>query len=129
MLSPVAAEGTELETIPAVRLGEGVVGKSALSGENFINPAPSDDPAALREAPLVVIALKIKEQVIGVVTIYSLLQQKKSFSSVDHELFTLLAGHAATAIFSSRLYSESRRKLSTYKNFVDLLSKPEGKEK
>jgi hypothetical protein len=128
LLAPVAAEGIDAESIPSVKLGEGAVGRAAIEGENYINPSPSSDPRQLLETPLVVIGLKIKEQVIGVVTIYSLLQQKKSFSSVDHELFTLLGGHAATAIFSSRLYSESRRKLSTYKNFVDLLSKPEDKE-
>ena len=33
------------------------------------------------------------------ICIYRFLQQKKQFAAVDHELFTLLAGHAATAIF------------------------------
>ncbi len=123
-LSAVASEGLEAGTIPPARLGEGVVGSTALTEENFINPSPSSDRAALLKEPLVVIPLRIKDQVIGVITIYGLLEQKAAFNAVDHELFTLLAGHAATAIFSSRLYSESRRKLSTYKNFVDLLSKP-----
>ena len=48
---------------------------------------------------------------------------KKAFADVDYELFTLLAGHAATAIFSSRLYSDSERKLSTIQGFLDLLTK------
>jgi len=128
-LSPVAAEGLDPEKVPPVRLGDGVVGGTAVGEENFINKEPSDDFEALLRTPLVCIPLKIKEQIIGVITLYRLLQQKKSFSPVDHELFTLLAGHAATAIFSSRLYSESRRKLSTYKNFVDLLSKPGERER
>jgi len=128
LLSPVASEGIDIEAVPSARLGEGVVGQAAVSGENFINPAPSADRKDLLQTPLVCISLRIKDQPIGVVTIYGLLQQKKAFSPVDHELFTLLAGHAATAIFSSRLYSESRRKLSTYKNFVDLLSKPGERE-
>jgi hypothetical protein len=55
--------------------------------------------------------------------IYSLLTQKDRFTSVDYELFSLLAGHAATAVFSSRLYSESERKLSTIQGFIDLLTK------
>jgi len=49
--------------------------------------------------------------------------QKSKFAEVDYELFTLLAGHAATAIFSSKLYSESERKLSTIQGFLDLLTK------
>ena len=40
---------------------------------------------------------------------------------MDHELFTLLAGHAATAIFSSKLYSTSERKLITLQGFLDML--------
>ena len=75
------------------------------------------------EKPIVCIPLKIKEQVIGVITIYKLLVQKDEFTSVDYELFTLLAGHAATAVFSSRLYSDSERKLSTIQGFIDLLTK------
>ena len=60
---------------------------------------------------------------IGAIAIYSLLQQKVGFSALDHELFTLLAGHAATAIFASELYSQSERKLSTIKGFIELLTK------
>jgi hypothetical protein len=55
--------------------------------------------------------------------IYRLLQQKDGFSALDNELFTLLAGHAATAIFASRLYAQSERKLSTIQGFIDLLTK------
>ena len=35
---------------------------------------------------------------------------------------TLLAAHAATAIFSSKLYSQSERKLNTIQSFLDLLT-------
>jgi len=52
-----------------------------------------------------------------------LLVQKKKFEPIDYELFTLLAGHAATAIFSSDLYSRSERRLSTIQGFIELLSK------
>ena len=72
--------------------------------------------------PLVCIPLNIKNDVIGVLVLFRLLQQKESFAPVDFELFTLLAGHAATAIFSSRLFTESKRKLSTFRGFLDLLS-------
>jgi hypothetical protein len=38
-------------------------------------------------------------------------------------LFGMLAGHAATALYSSNLYSHSERKLSTIQSFLDLLKK------
>ena len=54
--------------------------------------------------------------------IYKLLQQKDSFSAVDYELFSLLAGQAATAIFAAKLYSQSERKLTTIQSFLELLT-------
>jgi hypothetical protein len=71
--------------------------------------------------PIAVIPLKIKDSVIGVISINKLLVQKTRFTPMDFELFTLLAGHAATAIFSAKLYSASERKLTTLQGFLDLL--------
>lgn len=121
-IQAVATEGVEREAIPHVRLGKGVIGEVAQSGESHffsdVNAYQCDFAT-----PMVCIPLKIKEHVIGVLSIYKLLIQKNEFVPVDYELFTLLAGHAATAIFSSRLYSDSERKLSTIQGFIDLLTK------
>lgn len=122
VLSTVVAEGMTEVDLPPVRLGEGLVGTVASTGEShFI-----EDPARYErdpDRPMVCIPLKIKDHVIGVIVIYRLLVQKRSFAQVDYELFTLLAGHAATAIFSSRLYCDSERKLSTMQGFINLLTR------
>ena len=68
------------------------------------------------------IPLGVDGRPVGAIVIYKLLQQKDGFSALDNELFTLLAGHAATAIFASRLYAQSERKLSTIQGFIDLLT-------
>ena len=121
-LEPVACEGLELGQLPSVGVGQGIIGASVKSGENyFIDTMEEYQRDFLK--PMVCIPLKIKEHVIGVIVIYKLLTQKDQFTNVDYELFSLLAGHAATAIFSSRLYSESERKLSTIQGFIDLLTK------
>ena len=52
-----------------------------------------------------------------------LLQQKDGFSALDHELFSVMGGHASTALFAARLYSQSERKLNTIQGFIDLLTK------
>jgi nitrate/nitrite-specific signal transduction histidine kinase len=118
----VAQEGMGPEARASVKLGEGVIGSAAKAGESFYR---SGDPTDLKSVdylnPLVVIPLKIKEHVIGVIVIYKLLVQKGAFTPVDYELFTMLAGHAATALFSSKLYSQSERKLTTIQSFLDLL--------
>lgn len=122
-LTAVATEGVEREEIPLIKIGVGIIGSAAKSGENYfveeIKPFDKFEPLN----PIVCIPLKIKEHVIGVIAIYKLLQQKPKFSELDYELFSLLAGHAATAIFSSKLYSESERKLSTIQGFINLLTK------
>ncbi|MBI5286149.1 MAG: GAF domain-containing protein [Deltaproteobacteria bacterium] len=122
-LSAMATEGVEKEEIPPVRIGDGVIGKVAKEGESyFIGEIPTFN-GFNPSRPIACIPLKIKEHVLGAIAIYKLLQQKSKFTELDHELFTLLAGHAATAIFSSKLYSESERKLSTIQGFIELLTK------
>ncbi len=105
----------------AVQLGQGKIGTSAASGENYFADNVASKVATPFDEPLAVIPLKIKETVIGVISINKLLVQKSAFTPMDYELFTLLAGHAATAIFSSKLYSLSARKLTTLQGFLDIM--------
>jgi nitrate/nitrite-specific signal transduction histidine kinase len=115
-----ASEGQDVpvKTLP---IGEGPLGKAAKTGENvFADRVAVKDPTPF-EQPIAVIPLKIKDSVIGIISINKLLVQKTAFTTMDHELFTLLAGHAATAIFSAKLYSTSERKLITLQGFLDML--------
>jgi nitrate/nitrite-specific signal transduction histidine kinase len=120
-LVPVASEGIDLAEAPKVKIGEGIIGRVAREGESFFAEDLTDAGGYNPYEPVVCIPLKIKEHVIGVLSIYKLFTQKTGFSNVDYELFNLLAGHAATAIFSSRLYTQSERKLTTIQSFLDLL--------
>jgi transcriptional regulator with GAF, ATPase, and Fis domain len=124
-LRAIASEGEDV--LPAVerisiRLGEGLLGETAKSGESYYINDDFEADSITIERPLAAIPLKIKEHVIGLVAIYKLLQQKDTFTAVDYELFSLLAAHAATAIFASKLYSQSERKLNTIQSFLDLLT-------
>ncbi|PLX72162.1 MAG: diguanylate phosphodiesterase [Desulfuromonas sp.] len=121
-LAAVASEGLQNSDLPTFELGEGIIGEMAKTGENYFIDELEGYERDFHH-PLVCIPLKIKEHVIGVIVIYKLLVQKEKFTDVDYELFTLLAGHAATAIFSSKLYTESERKLSTIQGFIDLMTK------
>jgi transcriptional regulator with GAF, ATPase, and Fis domain len=124
-LKALGHEGTDIfpgmENL-VVKVGDGTIGGVVKTGESyFVNQSPADARVDLHN-PLAAVPLKIKEHVIGALVIYSLLKQKSSFSAVDYELFNLLAGQAATAIFASKLYSQSERKLSTIQSFLDLLT-------
>ncbi len=122
-LTPVAAEGDDVRECPKLLVAEGFVGASVESGEVAIgNPSEEGRPPSQGGEPVVSIPLLVDERPVGAIVIYKLLQQKDGFSALDNELFTLLAGHAASAIFASRLYAQSERKLSTIQGFIDLLT-------
>jgi nitrate/nitrite-specific signal transduction histidine kinase len=114
------SEGQE-SPVTTLAIGEGPIGRVAKSGENvFADKVAHAEPTPF-DQPIAIIPLKIKDSVIGVISINKLLIQKTAFTTMDHELFTLLAGHAATAIFSAKLYSTSARKLTTLQGFLDML--------
>ncbi|MEK6409250.1 MAG: GAF domain-containing protein [Acidobacteriota bacterium] len=102
-----------------VTLGEGIEGVVALTGEPYFSEGEGDGPRAC-------VPLKIKERVVGLITIYQLLSHKKGLTELDHQLMELLAGHAASALISSRLYSMADRKLRTIEGFMSLLRVPQG---
>lgn len=104
-----------------IPLGDGPIGTAAKTGESYFSDTVARRDASDFEDPIAVIPLKIKDSVIGVISINKLLVQKTEFTTMDFELFTLLAGHAATAIFSAKLYSASARKLTTLQGFLDML--------
>jgi nitrate/nitrite-specific signal transduction histidine kinase len=86
-----------------IPLGEGVIGRVGQTGDSFFgegNGGEDDDLTAC-------IALKVDGRVTGAITVFSLLPQKKRLESVDHELFELLATHAATAIYCTTLHARS----------------------
>jgi regulator of replication initiation timing len=118
-LEAVASEGLELSRFPKVRIGAGVVGSAMASGE-----ATCWDTTGSRDLsqPIVCVPLSVHDRTIGGIVIFKLLQQKDGFSPLDHELFNMLGGHAATSLFAARLYSQSERKLNTIQGFIDLLT-------
>jgi putative methionine-R-sulfoxide reductase with GAF domain len=115
-----ASEGQQ-PPVASLALGAGVIGIAAQSGENYFAEQVAQREATAFDQPIAVVPLKIKDSTIGVISINKLLVQKQAFTTMDYELFTLLAGHAATAIFSAKLYSTSTRKLTTLQGFLDLL--------
>ena len=121
-LECVAHEGLAEKERRAIIVGQGLQGKVAALGESYyITDEAKQRKAEKAGEPLACIPLKIRDRLIGVISIYRLLRQKDGFTSIDFKLFDLLAGHAATALYSSRLYALSERKLKTVRSFLDLL--------
>lgn len=68
------------------------------SGEARLAPAGAAGPAAC-------VPLAVDGRVTGALAVYTLLPQKPGFEAFDHELFGLLATHAATALYAARLHA------------------------
>ena len=118
-LGVAASEGSRLDDFPNPQDG-GVISSALESAEPMCwDPK---QPTNL-EQPIVCIPLLVQERPIGLIAIFGLLQQKDGFSALDHELFSVLGGHSATALFAARLYSQPERKLNTIQGFIDLLTK------
>ena len=122
IMEPVKAEGVPIDALPSVRIGEGVIGKVAKTGDTYYRESADKPLSEDYKNPLVCLPLKIKDEIIGVIVVYRLLAQKAKLVKVDYDLFSLLAAHAATAIFSAKLYGDSIRKQATIKGFLDLLT-------
>lgn len=96
-LHPLFSEGQPLSEVPPVKVGEGPIGK-----------AVAENTLALREGtggegPRAIVPLSTLESKVGALVIDELLVQKATFSNVDHELFTLLGAHGATALIGGLL--------------------------
>jgi GAF domain-containing protein len=119
-LDVAVSEGAETSEFPSCSKPGGIIAKS-LETEEPLCGDPTQ-PQNLEE-PIVCIPLIVQNRPIGLIGIFGLLQQKNGFSALDHELFSVMGGHASTALFAARLYSQSERKLNTIQGFIDLLTK------
>jgi K+-sensing histidine kinase KdpD len=99
ILTPVACEGRPLDAFPTLLIGQGVIGQAVANATVYVAEAQAN---VGDDAPVVVIPLHVRGSALGVIALYKLLDQKASLSELDHQLFDLLASHAATALVCSR---------------------------
>ena len=103
-LSLVASLGVEPGPFRMVPLGRGVIGRCARTGQMYL--AGRDDDAGLRpeeRAMSACIPLHYDGRLLGAVAIFRLLPQKSGLVALDHELFELIATHAARALYCTEL--------------------------
>jgi hypothetical protein len=111
-LLPIAAEGVDIVALPAVE----VRGASNGSVESIIErvyltgvPHIADGDGA--SAPAACIPLQLEDRIVGVIVVYTLLEHKKRFVTVDRELFKLLGAHAGGALVAAELWREADSRL------------------
>lgn len=119
-LVPIASDGIALSRLPRLAIAPGtraeedrgstdtvgrLVERVFMTGVAFIEEgelsgAPRDRPAAC-------VPMRIDDTVVGVIVIYSLLDQKPQFIPVDYALFKMLGAHAATALMGALLFADT----------------------
>jgi GAF domain-containing protein len=96
-------------------------------GDSLVDAALSD--GGLRFGPseespaLAVVPLRVQDVTVGALVILKLLDHKPAFVKEDHDLLDLLGAHAASAVFASRVYSKTARKLRTLESLIRLVNK------
>ncbi len=99
-----------------LKLGEGIAGKVAQTGEAIVTEDVSTDPRAAHSSLIAAeglrafasIPLRSKEKVLGVMNIAS--NEPRKFSSGDIQLLESIAAQIATAIENANLHQEVQRK-------------------
>lgn len=99
-LSQVANEHGQEPCPRSVLLGEGIIGVVAKTGIPFFDGERQEGDF---RNPVACVPLKAEGSMLGVIHVHSLFTQKKNLTSRDHELFTLLAETAGTALISALL--------------------------
>jgi hypothetical protein len=99
-LSQVANEHGQGANPLSVSLGQGIMGVVAKTGIPFFDGARQEGDF---RNPVACVPLKAEGRLLGVIQVHSLFSQKISLTSRDHELFTLLAETAGTALLSALL--------------------------
>lgn len=82
-----------------------------------------------REGIMAAVPLTMGKSCVGALLVFGLLSQKERFLRNDVELFSLLGGHAASAVVSAKLYMKAVRKVKTLQAMLSLLEEPAGDER
>ena len=114
-LTPIRVEGPITAYPPHILMGEGLIGGAVRTGKSVFHES------ATSGEPLAIIPLEIKGHAVGAIVITQMLRGKNHLTPIAREVLGLLAGHAATALMSSRLYTAVDRRLKTIEGFMDMM--------
>lgn len=116
----VASKGLEPAELVPLRTTEEPL-RTAFAKTQPVILERSPLPKGSLSAPLAVIPLSLGERVIGAIMVVKLFGHKSSWAQVDHQLFHLLAAHAASALVAAYLYQRQSDLLGALAGLGDSL--------
>jgi hypothetical protein len=109
-----ASFGVEAELLADLDAESGPIARTARTGKLYVAATGNGSRSPASNGEIVAcIPLRLGEETVGVIAIFRLLPQKAGLEPLDHELFELLASHAATSLYVSRLHGEAVEAEST----------------
>jgi hypothetical protein len=113
-LTPITSEGIDLATLPEVALDGAtseavgaILERTVLTGVAHVAEGEVSTP------PAACIPMWLEDRVVGAIVVYSLLEQKRRFVTVDRELFKLLGAHLGATLVAAHLWSTGDGHLPT----------------
>jgi hypothetical protein len=111
-LLPIASGGIELSSLPSIGLEEGRRGAGApaldpvlaVVERTYLTGVPHIAEGETLASPQACIPLQFEDRAVGAIVVYSLLEQKKRFITVDRELFKLVGAHAGGALVAAHYW-------------------------
>jgi hypothetical protein len=114
-LAPISSEGVDLATLPVISLQDGatpdpvatILERTVLTGIAHVAEGEIDS------RPAACIPMQLDDRVVGAIVVYSLLEQKRRFVTVDRELFKLLGAHLGATLVAAHAWSSGDGRLPT----------------
>jgi GAF domain len=114
-LAPISSEGVDMATLPVVSLGDGatadpaaaIIERTVLTGIAHVTDGEIDS------RPAACVPMQLDDRVVGAIVVYSLLEQKRRFVTVDRELFKLLGAHLGATLVAAHSWSAGDGRLPT----------------
>jgi hypothetical protein len=121
-LYPIASDGIELAGLPSIGLsyeetrrggGPALDPVAAVVERTYLTGVPHIAEGEMLASPQACIPLHFGDRVVGTIVVYSLLEQKKRFITVDRELFKLVGAHAGGALVAAHYWGLAGGRLPT----------------
>jgi GAF domain len=114
-LTPITSEGVDLATLPAVALHDGATSEAvgAILERTVLTGVAHVAEGDVSASPAACIPMWLEDRVVGAIVVYSLLEQKRRFVTVDRELFKLLGAHLGATLVAAHLWTTGDGQLPT----------------
>jgi hypothetical protein len=118
MLTQEGLEETQAGPIP---IDDNKIGEVVRTGEIYVDALKDGQKKNDSGEPIACIPMKVDDELLGIIVIYSLLIQKDGFGELDYELFDLIGQHGITAIYGAKLFAHYESKINTSEGFLNLI--------